>query len=81
MAYQADVAFKKMPTILDVLLLDPAAIVDAVDGLFKAANDLTLGKNGIVTKFQLPFVGTAVSQSLQAGSSDNFIEKGRRSGT
>jgi hypothetical protein len=39
---------------------------------------LTLGKQGIVTRFGLPFVGSAVSRSLKAGSSDNFLEKARR---
>jgi len=65
---------------LDILLLDPAAIVEAVNSIFLAANDLTLGTNGIVTKFQLPFVGTAVSRSLKAGTSDHFLEKARRTG-
>ena len=58
--------------------LNKAAIVNAVDELFKTANDLTLGRNGIVTTFDTPFIGTAVSRSLKAGSSDNFLEKARR---
>ena len=78
-SYQVEL-FNIPSSFLDLLLLDPAAIVDAVDGLFKTASDLTLGKDGIVTKFQLPFVGTAVSRSLKAGTSDHFLEKARRSG-
>lgn len=56
-------------------VMDPAGIIDAVDNIFKTANDLVMGRNGIVTKFDLPFVGAAVSRELKAGSSDNFIEK------
>jgi hypothetical protein len=58
--------------------MDPVAIVDSVDSLFKTVNDLTLGRQGIVTTFPLPFIGTSVSRALKAGSSDNFIEKARR---
>ena len=54
------------------------AIVNAVDSLFKSVNDLTLGRQGIVTTFPVPSVGTAISRSLKAGSSDNFLEKARR---
>ena len=74
--YKASVI--EMPNLIDILLMDPVAIVDAVDGLFKSVNDLTLGRQGIVTTFPMPFIGTAVSRSLKAGSSDNFIEKARR---
>ena len=74
--YKVSVA--EIPSFLDLLLLDPTAIIDAVDGLFKSFNDLTLGKQGIVTTFPLPFIGTAVSQSMRAGSPDNFLEKARR---
>ena len=66
------------PSFLDILLMDPVAIVNAVDSLLKSVNDLTLGRRGIVTTFPLPFIGTAVSRSLKAGSSDNFLEKARR---
>jgi hypothetical protein len=58
--------------------MDPVAIVNSVDSLFKSVNDLTLGRQGIVTTFPLPFIGTSVSRALKAGSSDNFIEKARR---
>lgn len=66
------------PSLLTILLMDPAAIVDAVDDVFKAANDLSFGRTGIVTRFNLPFVGGAVSRALKAGSSDNFLERARR---
>jgi hypothetical protein len=72
------VSVVEIPTLLDILLMDPVAIVDAVDSLFKSVNDLTLGRQGIVTTFPLPFIGTSVSRSLKAGSSDNFLEKARR---
>lgn len=58
--------------------MDPVAIVNSVDSLFRSVNDLTLGRQGMVTKFPLPFIGTSVSRSLKAGSSDNFLEKARR---
>ena len=68
----------EIPSLLTILLMDPAAIVDAVDDVFKAANDLSFGRTGIVTRFNLPFVGGAVSRALKAGSSDNFLERARR---
>ncbi len=79
-SYEVNLFLPQMNSFLDILLLDPAAIVEAVNSIFLAANDLTLGTNGIVTKFQLPFVGTAVSRSLKAGTSDHFLEKARRTG-
>ena len=72
------VSVVEIPTFIDILLMDPVAIVNAVDSLFKSVNDLTLGRQGIVTTFPLPFIGTSVSRSLKAGSSDNFLEKARR---
>jgi hypothetical protein len=73
-----EASFEGIPSFLDILLLEPAAIVDAVNGIFKDANDLTLGENGIVTKFDVPFIGSAVSRSLKAGTPDHFLEKARR---
>ena len=73
-----EVSVVEIPTFIDILLLDPVAIVDSVDSLFKSVNDLTLGRQGIVTTFPMPFIGTAISRSLKAGSSDNFLEKARR---
>ena len=55
----------KLPSLIDLLLLDPNAIVDAVDGIFKAVNELTLGKRGVVTSFPLPFVEGAVARELK----------------
>ena len=66
------------PTFIDMLLVDPVAIVNAVDRLFKAVNDLTLGRKGIVTNFPMPFIGNAIGRSMGAGSADNFLEKARR---
>lgn len=68
----------QLPSFLDILLLNPVAVVNAIDNLFKQVNDLTLGRQGIVTTFAMPFIGTAVSRALNAGSSDNFLEKARR---
>ena len=39
-----------IPSIIDILLLDPYSIVTTVDKLFKSVNDMTLGRNGIVSK-------------------------------
>ena len=39
-----------IPSIIDILLLDPYSIVTTVDKLFKSVNDMTLGRNGIVRK-------------------------------
>ena len=40
----------KIPSIIDILLLDPYSIVTTVDSLFKSVNDMTLGRQGIVRK-------------------------------
>ena len=50
------VSVVEIPSFLDILLLDPTAIIDAVDGLFKSFNELTLGRQGIVTTFSMPFI-------------------------
>lgn len=63
---------------IDILLQDPRGIVEAVDGIFKTAIDQSLGRNGAVTKFNLPIIGGAVSRSLKAGTSKHFLEKSRQ---
>lgn len=40
-----------IPSFIDILLMDPEGIVNAVDGIFKEAEELSLGRNGVVTKF------------------------------
>ena len=42
----------QIPSLLDILLLDPFSIVSTVDMLFKTVNDMTLGRKGIVTNFR-----------------------------
>ena len=67
-----------IPSIVDILLADPNAIVDAVDGAFREAEEKAMGKRGIVTRSNLPFVGDAVAKKLEAGKSENFLAKARR---
>jgi hypothetical protein len=73
-----DVSVAKFPSFLEILLMEPAAIINSVDNIFKLVNDMTLGRQGIVTNLPMPFIGTAIARSLNAGSSDNFLEKSRR---
>lgn len=75
--YDVNVEFS-VPSFLDILLMDPEGIIDAVDAIFKTTNDMVMGRNGIVTRFDLPFIGSALSRQLKAGTADNFIEKVRR---
>ena len=46
--------------------------------IFKAAHDLSFGRNGVVTKFDVPMIGRKISQSLKAGTNDDFLAKARR---
>ena len=73
-----EVSFFEMPSLIDILLSDPVAIASAIDSLFRPVNELTMGRKGVITQFPVPFVGTAISRALKAGSSDNFLEKARR---
>ena len=77
-AFIWEVSFFEMPSILDVLLYDPSGIVDAIDRLFQPLSDMTLGRKGAITEFPVPFVGSAVGKSMNAGKSDNILEKFRR---
>lgn len=48
-----EVSFEvEVPSFIDILLMDPEGIVNALDGVFKQAESFSLGKNGVVTKFQ-----------------------------
>lgn len=72
-------SFVQIPTsIFAILLNDPVAIVDSIDRLFRPVSEMTLGRKGAVTEFPVPFIGSAIGKSLGAGSSDNFMEKARR---
>ena len=68
----------EIPNLIEILLMDPGAIIEGVDTLFKAVNDLTLGRQGVVTTFPVPFIGGALARSLKAGRSDNVLENARR---
>lgn len=67
-----------LPSFLDILFLDPQRILDAVDGVLKVAEDLSLGRNGVVTRFQSPFIGDSIPKALKAGTQDHFLAKARR---
>ncbi|EJK50116.1 hypothetical protein THAOC_30946, partial [Thalassiosira oceanica] len=58
--------------------MDPQRIVDAVDSVLKVAEDLSLGRNGVVTRFQSPFIGNSIPKALKAGTQDHFLAKARR---
>lgn len=67
-----------IPSFLDILLMDPRGIIEAVDGLLQFVEDLTIGTKGVVTKFPTPIVGKSLQNNIGAGVPDNFIAKARR---
>ena len=69
----------KKPSFLDILLLDPNAIVEALDVVFETTEAASLGPSGIVTTFPAPYVRNAIGNALGAGTPENIIAKARSS--
>lgn len=67
--YEADYNLE-IPSFLDILLMDPQGIVDAVDSIFQSAEALSLGPSGVVTKLDAPFIGGSIGRTLKAGKPD-----------
>ena len=67
-----------IPSFLEILLMDPKGIIDAVDTLLQSVEDLTIGTKGVITKFPTPIVGRKLQSSIGAGVSDNFLAQARR---
>jgi hypothetical protein len=68
----------EIPSFLDILLMDPQGIVDALDGIFLTIEDASLGPHGIVTNLPIPFIRNGLGSALGAGTDDNVIGRGRR---
>jgi hypothetical protein len=68
----------ELPSLLDILLLEPENIIDALDDMVQTAEDAALGEDGAVTKLEVPFASNSVGQSLGGGSDNNVLGKGRR---
>jgi len=68
----------KVPTFLDILLLEPQGIIDALNDVFRSVEDASLGPKGIVTTFNFPFIRKSLAQALGAGTPDNIFGRGRR---
>lgn len=68
----------EFPSVIGLFLSDPRGIIESVDDIFRQANEMSLGRQGIVTKFKSPFIGAEISRSMNAGSSENFLERSRR---
>jgi len=66
------------PSFLSILLADPQAIVDALDNVLALAEDASLGLNGIVTKFDVPFIKGAIQNGLGAGTGENVLGQARQ---
>lgn len=67
----------KVPTLLDILLAEPQGIIDALDDVFKTAEEASVGENGIITRFPVPFIRNGLGDALGAGTSNNILAKGR----
>jgi hypothetical protein len=77
-AFVFESSILEKPSFIDLLLLNPRAIVNAIDSLFKSVSEFTLGRRGIVTTFPMPFIGATISRELKAGTKDHFMEQARR---
>jgi len=68
----------KIPSFLDILLAEPQGIIDALDDVFRTAEEACLGPNGIVTRFPIPFIRNGLGNALGAGTQDSVLARGRR---
>lgn len=66
-----------IPSFISILLMDPQGIIDAVDSVFQQAEEMSLGKNGEITRLDAPFVGRTIGTSLGAGTRNNFLQRAR----
>ena len=76
--YRANVVSAKIPSFIDLLLLDPEAIVDAVGNVFDQAEKFSVGSQGVVSTLDLPFVKGQVAKRLNASTPENPIRKAKR---
>ncbi len=67
----------EVPSLLDILLAEPQGIIDALDDVFETAEEASVGENGIVTRFPVPFIRNGLGDALGAGTSNNILAKGR----
>ncbi|GAX18396.1 hypothetical protein FisN_2Lh003 [Fistulifera solaris] len=67
----------EVPSLLDILLAEPQGIIDALDDVFKTAEEASVGENGIITRFPVPFIRNGLGDALGAGTSNNILAKGR----
>ncbi len=67
----------EVPSLLDILLAEPQGIIDALDDVFETAEEASVGENGIITRFPVPFIRNGLGDALGAGTSNNILAKGR----
>ena len=60
--YQSN--FCEIPSLLDLLLSDPDAILDAVDDLMLSVENLVFGRRGVVKNFAVPIIGRNLQDSI-----------------
>lgn len=68
-----------VPSLLDILLLEPDNVVDVFNEMAKLVEAASLGPDGVVTKLFVPFMSNSMSEALGAGTDNNVIGRGRRS--
>ena len=66
-----------IPSLIDILLADPDALVSGLDSVFELAEAASLGPNGIVTNFPAPFISEKLGSALGAGTKDNVLAQAR----
>ena len=55
----------------NAIYIIPQGIIDAVDSVFQQAEEMSLGRQGEVTKLDAPFIGRTIGRSLNAGKPDD----------
>lgn len=66
------------PTFIDLLLMDPLVLVDTLEDLLLKTEDATLGANGIVSSFPVPFLRNGLASALGVNTANNVLGRARR---
>ena len=76
--YNARVNKLELPSFIDLLLLDPESIIEAVSKVFDNIESFSLGSQGVLSQLELPFVKGEIARQLNAGRAENPIRKAKR---
>lgn len=67
-----------LPSFIDLLLLDPNSIINAVGNVFDQAEKYSLGSEGVLSKLNVPIAKSAVSKGMNATKPENPVSKAKR---